>query len=59
MLAVFHNTAARIEMLLVSIPESLGLLVFGVLLVAAAVFVRRLMAKPTGVDKKGEIGDLR
>jgi hypothetical protein len=55
MLAIFDNTAARIEMLLVSIPESVGLLVFGVLLVTAAVFIRRLMSKPTGVEKKGEL----
>jgi hypothetical protein len=61
MLAVFDNTAARIEMLLVSIPESLGLLVFGVLLIAAAVLLRRMMPKPAGIDDRepGEIGELR
>ena len=54
MLAIFDNTAARIEMLLVSIPESLGLLVFGVLLVAAAVFLRRIISKPNGVKETSE-----
>ena len=65
MLAIFDNTAARIEMLLVSIPESLGLLVFGVLLVAAAVLLRRIISKPSGVKETSEektlakLGELR
>ncbi len=39
-------------MLLVSIPESVGLLVFGVLLVAAAVLLRRMMSRPASGDEK-------
>ncbi len=36
---------AAIETLLVSIPESAGLLVFGVGLVMTAVFIRRLLER--------------
>jgi hypothetical protein len=46
---------ATIEMMLVSIPESLGLLVFGVALVAIAVIGRWLLARGQEVEEKKEI----
>jgi len=46
---------AAIEMLLISIPESLGLLAFGVGLVAAAVIGRWLLARGEEARDKKEI----
>lgn len=46
---------AAIEILLVSIPESLGLLAFGVALVAFAVIGRWLLARGEEVKDKKEI----
>ena len=45
---------ATFETLLVGIPESVGLLVFGVGLILAAVFIRRLLGRnsETKVDEK-------
>ena len=51
MLAVFDNTVAKVEILLVSIPESLGLLVFGVGLMLIAVFLRRMLARTTEMEE--------
>ncbi len=51
MLAVFDNTAAKIEIFLVSIPESLGLLAFGVGLMLIAVFLRRMLARTTEIKE--------
>ena len=46
MLAIFENVdLAALQTLLVGIPESAGLLAFGVGLVMFAVFIRRLLAK--------------
>lgn len=46
---------AAVEMMLVSIPESLGLLAFGVALVAVAVIGRWLLARGEEVKEKEEI----
>jgi uncharacterized membrane protein YidH (DUF202 family) len=46
---------AAVEMMLVSIPESLGLLAFGVALVAFAVMGRWLLARGEEVKEKEEI----
>ncbi|MGB7203405.1 MAG: hypothetical protein WBD16_14250 [Pyrinomonadaceae bacterium] len=46
---------AAVEMMLVSIPESLGLLAFGVALVAVAVMGRWLLARGEEVKEKEEI----
>lgn len=46
---------AAIEGLLVSIPESLGLLAFGIALVAAAVIGRWLLARDGESEDKKEI----
>lgn len=51
MLAVFDNTAAKIEIFFVSIPESLGLLAFGVGLMLIAVFLRRMLARTTEIKE--------
>jgi len=55
MLALFEiANAGTIEGFLVSIPESLGLLVFGLVLVATAVLIRKLMNRgesPKADDK--------
>lgn len=56
MLALLRFTEfASVETLLVSIPESLGLLVFGVGLVVLAVFIRSILSRgdeENGVSKK-------
>lgn len=54
---VFFSFAevAAVETLLVSIPESLGLLAFGVALVAVAVIGRWLLARGEEVKDKKEI----
>ncbi len=54
MLAVFENAVASVEMFLISIPESLGVLVFGIVLVAAAVIIRRLISRQGQVEKKAD-----
>lgn len=54
MLAVFERTVASVEMFLVSIPESIGLLIFGIVLVAVAVVIRRLISRPIENKKKQE-----
>ena len=46
---------AAVEMMLVSIPESLGLLAFGVALVAVAVIGRWLLARGEEMNGKEEI----
>jgi hypothetical protein len=46
---------AAVEMMLVSIPESLGLLAFGVALAALAVIGRWLLARGEEVKEKEEI----
>lgn len=46
---------AAVEMLFISIPESLGLLVFGLALVATAVIGRWLLARAENIDEKEEI----
>ncbi len=51
MLALFDNTIAKVEILLVSIPESLGLLVFGLGLMLIAVFLRRMLARTTEIEE--------
>ena len=51
MLAVFDNTVATVEIFLVSIPESLGLLVFGIGLMLIAVFLRRMLARTTEIKE--------
>ena len=51
MLAVFDNTVATVEIFLISIPESLGLLVFGVGLMLIAVFLRRMLARTTEMEE--------
>lgn len=54
MLAVFERTVASVEMFLISIPESIGLLIFGIVLVAVAVVIRRLISRPIESKKKPE-----
>ena len=54
MLAVFENAVASVEMFLISIPESLGVLMFGIVLVAAAVIIRRLMSRQSETEKKAD-----
>ncbi|MBK9215418.1 MAG: hypothetical protein IPM59_07425 [Chloracidobacterium sp.] len=54
MLAVFENAVDSVEMFLISIPESLGVLVFGIVLVAAAVIIRRWMSRQTEAEKKAD-----
>lgn len=46
---------AAVEMMLVSIPESLGLLAFGVALAAVAVIGRWLLARGEEVKEKEEM----
>lgn len=46
---------AAVELLLISIPESLGLLAFGVGLVAATMIARWLLARGEEVKDKKEI----
>ncbi|MFN0139994.1 MAG: hypothetical protein ACKVQW_07890 [Pyrinomonadaceae bacterium] len=46
---------AAVEMLLISIPESLGLLAFGLALVATAVIGRWLLARSENIEDKEEI----
>ena len=40
---------AAIETLIVSIPESFGVLIFGVVLVLTALLIRRVMGRPEPV----------
>ena len=56
-MVIFFTSAdlAAAEMMLVSIPESLGLLAFGVALVAVAVMGRWLLARGEEVKEKEEI----
>lgn len=46
---------AAVEMLLISIPESLGLLAFGLGLVATAVIGRWLLSRTENIEDKEEI----
>lgn len=56
-MVIFFTSAdlAAAEMMLVSIPESLGLLAFGVALAAVAVIGRWLLARGEEVKEKEEI----
>ena len=57
MLALIENIEiAAFETLLVSIPESAGLLAFGIGLVMIAVFIRRQMAKAEIAKTEEKLG---
>ena len=54
MLVLFEITdRGAIEILLAGVPESLGLLVFGIILVALAVLIRWVLG-PSKTDSGGE-----
>ena len=57
MLAILENVdLAAFRTLLVGIPESVGLLVFGIGLVATAVLIRRMLGRADEVKTEQKIG---
>jgi hypothetical protein len=53
-----NSIPTTVEMIWVSVPESLGLLIFGVLLVAVAVILRSVFAKAEKSKAEKETGSL-
>lgn len=55
-LLLLETRIATLEALLVSIPETLGLLVFGLILIAAAALLRKFLSKGVEHEVEKKVG---